>query len=158
MSSASAGLTGPEQAALRKVAYGLAELNGDDVDPTETSLVEAAKDGMENLNDLVREVENLRAEVEVLEQRAPEPSKMDYDQMDKADKVTVVRQKLKKQAEGTNGRAAVTYKDVVRMFDGHPSAGHAYDLMETAATDDDYSYGESPNGEKRLTYTVKPQE
>lgn len=155
MSSATAGLTGPEKAALRKLAYGLAELDGDERDATETSLVEAAKDGMENVADLHRELENLRAEVELLEQRAPEPSKMDYDQMDKADKVTVVRQKLADEAEGTNGRAAITYKDVVRMFDGYPSAGHAYDLMEAAATDEGYSYGESPEGKKRLTYVVK---
>lgn len=154
MSQAQPTISGAENAAVRKIIYSLAELDGDMVDPEDTNMIEAAVEAAENVADLQQEVERLSARVETLEEQTPDPARKSYGEMDKADKITVVRQKLKDEAENTNGRAAVFYKDVIRMFDGHASAGHAYNLMDAAANDDGFTYSEAPSGEKRLTYRV----
>lgn len=107
---------------------------------------------VDRIDELETTVENLQAAVETLEDRAPDPNQKQYQQMDRADKATVVRSKLKDEATSTNGKAATTYKGVIRIFDGQPSAGHAYSIMETAAEVDGYEYGISPDGTKRLTY------
>mgnify|MGYP000565406822 CR=1 FL=1 len=153
MSATNTPTLGPEQAAVRKVMYRLAELDGTDAD--DMDLLTAANEALENVEDLQRRVTELEAKVESIDDRAPDPSRMDYDSMDKADKATVVRSKLKAEAEATNGAAAATYKDVIRMFDGHPSAGHAYDLMRAAGERDGCEYDTAPDGSKRLTYNAK---
>lgn len=153
MSSASTTAdAGLESAAVRRIIYGLAELDGEVLSPDETPLVEAAGKAVENLERLADAVDDLEGGLEELEQRAPDPSKQSYDQMDRGDKATVVRSKLRKEASATTGKSMATYKDIVRMFDGYPSAGHAYDIMETAAEGDGFDLGTSPEGTKRLTY------
>ena len=88
------------------------------------------------INELFEEIERLNDRVDELESRAPTPGEKEYAAMDKSDKATVIREKLYNEATGTNGKAKVGYKDVIRMFDGEPSPGHAYDLMEKAANRD----------------------
>jgi cell division septum initiation protein DivIVA len=126
----------------------------DATDPLVDALRRKVKTLEDRLDDLEAENTELRSIVETLQDRAPDPSRMDYDAMDKADKATVVRSKLKAEAESTTGKAAASYKDVIRMFDGHPSAGHAYDLMDAAAERDGMSINTSPEGQKRLTYNT----
>jgi len=142
--------TGVEQATLRKLAYTLAELDGEPVDPETTPLIEAAREGLDNVQDLQERVAELEDRVTTVEQRAPDPSAKSYDEMDKSDKVTVLRSHLKQQAEGTNGRAALSYRDVIGVFEGHPSPGHAYDLMEQAATAEGFAYDTDYDGNKRV--------
>jgi chemotaxis regulatin CheY-phosphate phosphatase CheZ len=139
---------------MRKVIYRLAKL--DDPDRADNmDVVEAANTALENVENLATRVENLEAKIEVLENRAPDPSQKAYEDMDKADKVTVVRQKLKDVAENTNGKAAMTYKDVLAIFDGRPSAGHAYDIMRSVKEVDGYDYGQNREGQKRITVNLK---
>jgi len=141
--------TGPEQAAVRKVIYRLAELDGTECND---DMITAANEALKNVEDLARRVENLEAQIETLEERAPDPTQMEYDELEKPDKATIIRSKLKGEAEATNGRSKAEYKDIIRMFDGYPSAGHAYDLMEAAAELDGCNYSQAPDGTKRLTY------
>jgi len=141
--------SGPEQAAVRKVIYRLAELDGTECNE---DMITAANEALENVENLANRVTELEAQVEALQERAPDPSRMDYDDMDKSDKATVIRSKLKAEADATNGRAKAEYKDVIRMFDGYPSAGHAYDLMEATAELDGCNYSQAPDGSKRLTF------
>lgn len=149
---------GPEYAAVRKVIYRLAELDGEEVDPDETNLIEAANNALENVEHLDNRVTELEARLEAVEERAPDPAKKSYDAMDKADKATVVRQKLRSTAEATNGKAKMEYQDIIAVFDGHPSAGHAYDIMELAGKEQGYNYGKSPEGTKRLTFDLTQTE
>lgn len=144
-----------EAVATRRLVYALAELDGDVVDPEDTPLMAAVGKAVTNVEDLVTQVENLQAQVGVLEDRAPDPSRQEYDQLDRTDKAQVVRSKLKSEANATNGRAKMEYTDVVRAFDGHPSAGHSYDIMETAAEGDGYTLGKGPDGTKRLTFDAR---
>jgi len=145
---------GQERAAVRKVIYRLSELDGEEADADEMDILEAANKALENVADLQARVETLEVKFEELDERAPSPDRKAYDQMDRADKATVVRSKLRSEAEATNGTASMQYKDVVRTFDGNPSAGHAYDIMETAAKGDGYALGTNGEGRKRLTFAV----
>jgi len=152
MTSTTASPDGPKQAAVRKLIYQLAELDGVEMDPEETGILEAVSRGLQNVNDLLERVDELEDRVETLEQRAPEPTELEYEQMDRTDKAAVVQARLRDQAAGTTGKAAVTYRDVVGIFDGQPSAGHAYDIMETAAEAGPFKIDTSPADTKRLTY------
>lgn len=120
-------------------------------------LVEALRKKVNRLEDVVEgleeENEELRAKVEVLEERAPDPSAQEYKAMDKHDKATVVQSKMRETAEATNGTASMQYKDVITVFNGKPSPGHAYDILEVAGQGDGFNYGEAPDGTKRLTYS-----
>lgn len=122
--------------------------------PLVNALRRKVKNQEDRIDDLEDTVAELEAVVETLQERAPDPSRMDYENMSREDKVTVVCSKLRAEAEATNGAAKAEYKDVIRMFDGHPSAGHAYQLMEAAGEREQYNYGEAPDGSKRLTFRV----
>jgi hypothetical protein len=83
----------------------------------------------------------------------------DYAALDRDDRVAYLREWLRQRAEETNGRTAVTYKDVIRqVFDGHPSTQYAYTLMEEAADGEvRFTYGEH-NGQKRLRYDATAEQ
>lgn len=147
--------TGPEQAAVRKVIYRLAALDDSAQGTENMDIIEAANTALENVEGLATRVENLEVQVENLQDRAPDPSKKTYDEMDKSDKATVVRQKLKNRAESTTGKAAMSYKDVLTVFDGHPSAGHAYDIMRSVGEADGFGYDKNPEGQKRITVNLE---
>jgi len=115
---------------------------------------ERAKD-RQRIAQLEETIAELEARIEQLEDRAPHPREKAYQQMDRSDKATVIQTKLKQEAQATNGRASVYYDDVVRMFDGQPSAGHAYDLLELAAEESGFRYEQDQEGKKRLICRVK---
>lgn len=133
------GLTAKETAAVRKLLFSLAgEGVNDDADVFEA--VEAAAERVENLSERVAELERVVD---------PDPGAADYDQLTKPQKVHRIRVALLEQA--ADGKPpAMKYKDVLWLFDGHPSAGHVYDLMERAADADGYHYDTNANDEKRV--------
>lgn len=137
------GLTPKETAAVRKVLFSLA---GDDVGD-DADVFEAVDAAAERMNDLSERVAELEQVVD------PDPGSQDYQQMTKAQKVHRLRVALLEQAD--DGKIpSMKYKDVLWLFDGHPSAGHCYDLMERAAEADGYYYDTNEGGEKRVR--VKP--
>lgn len=126
-----------------------------DTDPLVEALRQKANHLTERLDDLEAENESLRERVDTLEARVPEPSAVEYERLDKHDKATIIRQKLADTASSTNGKASMQYKDVIAVFDGNPSAGHAYDIMNLAGQIEGFKYGSSPKGEKRLIVTLE---
>lgn len=104
---------------------------------------------------LRKRITELEETVEELEQRAPKPSAKSYEAMDRHDRVTVLRERMTDRARSNGGRYATDYDGVINIFDGHPSAGYAYTLMELAAEADGFDYGEAPDGTKRLTANVE---
>jgi len=133
------GLTPKETAAVRKVLFSLA---GDDVDD-DADVFEAVDAAAERIDDLSERVAELEQVVD------PDPGSQEYEQMTKAQKVHRIRVALLEQAD--NGKIpSMKYKDVLWLFDGHPSAGHVYDLMERAADADGYHYDTNQNDEKRI--------
>lgn len=149
--SRSASPDGLEQVAARKLIYRLAELDGADLDPTEQNPIDAVNRAVDQVESMVDRIDDLEATVERLESDTVDPDAREYSRMDKHEKAAVVRQKLREVAKNTGGKAAYNYKDVIRVFDGQPSSGHAYDIMDVAGQADRFEYGEAPDGSKRLT-------
>jgi hypothetical protein len=135
-----------EVAAVRNVLWSLA---GDDADDDGTLM-----DAAESAVDRVESLENRVAELEELVD--PDPGGKEYDQLTKDQKVHRVRTALVEQADDTrNGKAKMNYKEVMWLFDGHPSPGHAYDLMERAGELDGFAYDTAAGeGEKRVRVDI----
>jgi len=104
----------------------------------------------ERIDDLEDENERLRERVAELESVVdPDPGRGEYDSLSKEQKVMKVRVAVASKAAESNGKAAMGYKDVYWLFDGNPSFGHCYDLMQRAAQLDGFGYESEPR--KRIT-------
>jgi len=132
-----------EAAAVRRVLWSLA---GDDANTDTDTMMDAAEAAVARVESL----EERLAEMEELVD--PDPGGKAYEQLTKDQKVHRVRTALLEQAgNARNGKAKMNYKEVMWLFDGHPSAGHAYDLMERAGSIDGYAYDAAGgDGEKRV--------
>lgn len=94
------------------------------------------------VDDLQDENERLRERVAELEDvLMADLDAMNYDQLTKRDKVRAIREHLLDEAGSTpNGKASMSYREVRTLFNGHPSPGHAYDLMELAGDAQGFEY------------------
>jgi len=92
--------------------------------------------------ELRQTVRELTERVEQLEQVVDSGmGAVEYQQMTRKDKVRQIRAYLYDEAQASATKAAsMTYKEVRTLFDGRPSAGTAYNLMEAAATIDGFEY------------------
>lgn len=118
----------------------------DDTDPLVDALRRKCDAQAKQIDDLEQRLSELERLVE------PDPGQTDYETLTKAQKVYRVRKALVETAANTNGRDAMKYKAVIRLFDGHPSPGHAYTLMENSADLDGFAYdtANGKDGEKRI--------
>ncbi|WP_435065866.1 hypothetical protein [Halobaculum sp. EA56] len=119
----------------------------------QTALQQVA-DLRDELAEKEKTIERLEYRIAELEGRVdPDPHAKDYDDLERPEKVRMVRQELVRRAEATNGKAALDYSDVQwSVFDGHASARHCYDLMELAAQED--GFVEDDSGTRRITVDV----
>jgi len=121
--------------------------------------IEARLDAMSNWNeDLRKENKSLRKRIVELEELVdPDPGSVGYDNLTKEQKVFRVRKVLAERAGRSNGKAAMAYKEIIALFDGHPSPGHAYDLMERAGKLEGYAYDKAGGGRgnKRIRVNVE---
>jgi len=110
--------------------------------------IEARLDAMSNWNeDLREENEALRERVAELEELVdPDPGAVSYENLTKEQKVFRVRKVLAERAGRSNGKAAMGYKEIIALFDGHPSPGHAYDLMKRSSKLAGYDYDQAGGG------------
>lgn len=111
---------------------------------------DAVKTQLDVLRSENRELKDRVAELETLVD--PDPGATEYDQLTREQKVHKVRKTLVQNAARTNGMDAMKYKAVMSLFNGHPSAGHCYTLMERAAELEGFVYDKAGNGrgEKRI--------
>jgi multidrug resistance efflux pump len=73
----------------------------------------------------------------------PDEGERSYQQMTKAQKIYRVRTALVDEAvERETTTVSMDYKEVRWLFNGSPSPGHAYNLMEAAAELDGFGYDE----------------
>jgi len=109
------------------------------------SMYEWVEDLERSNNELTRQVDELKELVN------PDPGNVEYEQLTKAQKVRRIRQTLVDNA-GNRGVSQLKYKEIMMLFDGHPSPGHCYDLMERAAEAEGFAYDSAGqgNGEKRI--------
>lgn len=98
----------------------------------------------------IKELEDRVAELEQLVD--PDPGATTYDQLTKEQKVAKLRKTLLRNAMNQGGASTMKYKAVMSLFNGHPSPGHCYDLMERAGEMDGYTYetGGHGKGQKRI--------
>jgi len=127
---------GPEIAALRKLAYGLGDVDDD------ASLFEAADAAIERVKELEREVNELQGAVDT------DLHFREWKEMTKKDKVRRIQAELVESAqESQNGMDSMDYQDIIWLFNNRPSAGHVYNLMEIAAEGEGFSYDKAKNGQ-----------
>ena len=99
----------------------------------------------DDLDDLTADMAELTLVVE------PDEGRTEYDQLTFDQKVGRVRRTLAERAGASNGKAAMNYREVMMLFDGHPSASHCYNLMKRAAVLDGFGYGDARgDGQKRI--------
>lgn len=103
------------------------------------------------LNARDEKIERLEYRIAELEGRVdPDPHEKPYSELERPEKVRMVRQELVARAEASNGKAQMDYSDVQwSVFDGHASARHCYDLMDLAVEEDGFDLHE-PSGESRV--------
>ena len=105
---------------------------------------------------LGEENERLRDRVAELEELVdPDPGGVAYEQLTSDQKVHRIRVALLEQATAGNA-PTMKYDDVRWLFDGKPSAGHAYDLMERVANADGYVYETGGHGDGQKRIRVEP--
>lgn len=123
----------------------------DDVHPLVKALQRKMNHQIERIDEVEQELESLHETVaELSEVVNPDPGKKTYEELTKEQKVHKVRKKLLSLAINSNGRAAMKYRDVKRLFDGHPSNGHCYDLMERAGEMEGFEYDTNADDERRI--------
>lgn len=112
----------------------------------EITLVDALRQKVKNQEERIEDLEDRLADMEELVD--PDPGHTDYAQLTPDQKVHRVRKHLAQEAAKGN-RPTMQYNDVKWLFDGHPSPGHCYDLMERAAEADGYTYDTSGHGNQQ---------
>jgi len=89
------------------------------------------------IEDLQEEVEELRHVVNV------DLDGKTYQQMTRDDKIREVQGTLLQEAVDRHSKkSAMNYSDVKWLFNGKPSTGHVYDLMQSAGTETGFEYHE----------------
>lgn len=96
----------------------------------------------EDIERLEAENERLKERVAELEAKVdPDPTAKEYDEMDRSERVRKIRESLVTEAQRrTTNKSQMNYKEVLRLFDNHPSAGYVYKLMQLAANADGFKY------------------
>lgn len=113
----------------------------EDVRPEDALAI--AQRALQKISDLERTVADLEEEVTRLTLLTSEYEDRAYERLDRDTKVGRVREYLFEKANARNGRAQVDYDDVIwGVFDGEPSADHAYTLMGLAADYRGFAYHE----------------
>lgn len=111
------------------------------------ALVDALK---RKVNHQAERIDQLEEQVaELLQVVDTDMAAVDYEKKTRKDKVREIRTALYRNSNA-NGRATMNYREVVALFNGHPSPGHAYDLMQLVANADGYEYRERTEGENKI--------
>jgi len=133
----------------------------DDPDVNELrKIVDALRRRTRHLRDRVEELETenekVRGRLRTIERVVdPDHAGTEYAEMTRAEKVYKLRVALVRQALDNNGTWAMDYNAVQALFNGYPSADHAYDLMSVAGDMAGFGYGDPPNGGGNKRVTVK---
>jgi hypothetical protein len=122
-----------------------------DEDPDRVDMLEKRMDAMSKRCERQQDqIEHLRKRVAELESRT-HPDAMDYERMDKADKVERVATYLYRKARDADAHTyAITYKEVVAVFHGKMSDGGTYSIMSTLGQRAGFAYATGNDGPNQL--------
>lgn len=108
----------------------------------------------EPILDMLLEVMN---RLEDVEDRVDDPKTLEWEEMSKAQRVSRIRQHLAERAESSPyGKASMDAGEIDSLFNGHPSTGYTYKLMDAVAQADGYDVDKPKNGNKRVTVDLDP--
>jgi len=124
----------------------------DDLPPLVDALQRKINAQARQIEDLEDTLEATRGRVAHLEEIInPDPNTTTYEELTKSQKVYQVRENLVEEAAEGRGVATLEYKEVKWLFDGQPSVGHCYELMELAGELDGFNYEERDEADNRVT-------
>lgn len=130
---------------------GYTERDFERMDRNQNALYTKLSDVTDRLEAVEEENERLRDRVAELEKIVdPSGDAGEYHELTRPQKVFQLRRALMLKAARDGGAAAMSYRDVLAVFNYQPSDGHAYNLMRYAAEADGFTYNDA-TGEKRLT-------
>lgn len=123
-----------------------------EIEPRLDALARAKMHAQDRIDELEDENERLRERVAELSKIvAPDPERTEYESLTRPQKVHRLRVALVEQAATqANGKSMMTYRDVQWLFDGQPSAYHAYTIMELAGELDGFSYDTDQGDQIRI--------
>ncbi|KYH24194.1 hypothetical protein HAPAU_36650 [Halalkalicoccus paucihalophilus] len=74
----------------------------------------------------------------------PDPNGKEYESMSRDERVHKIRTTLFEDAQHRHsGKSQMTYKEILRLFDNHPSDGYAYKLLTLAGAEEGFEYADS---------------
>jgi len=123
---------------------------------TAEDAIQVAQRALRKVNEVESELSRLREENEHLRQRVTElevaqPDADDYTSLDRDAKVGMIRQHALAKADDNSGLAQLDYHAIRwEVFNGEPSCGHSYDLMEQAAEAGGFHMGTTSDDNKAL--------
>jgi DNA repair exonuclease SbcCD ATPase subunit len=117
-----------------------------------------AKRALDLVNEKDERIETLEAETAEVRERlatlegrvTPDPATKEYDEKTRDERVREIRVTIARTASNSGGKAAMDYNDVLMLFNGHPSPGYAYKLLELAANLDGFTYEQREGANDRL--------
>jgi hypothetical protein len=117
--------------------------DGPDVTPEDA--LQIAQRALAKVNEQEREISDLREELTAVQLRLSEQDDdRAYESYTVDEKVGIVREYAFEKALDRGGRVTLDYDDVIyEIFDGKPSADHAYKLMRLAAEARGFEYRKS---------------
>ncbi|MFC6765989.1 hypothetical protein [Natrinema soli] len=129
-----------QELALKRLVTGLVP----EEDTLNMGPVESVARIVDRIDKIAEENERLRERVGKLEAELnPNPDSKPYKELSRDEKVQKLREYLVTMASSRHsGKFAMEYNNVVALFDGQPSPGHAYDLMEIAGNADGFAFKE----------------
>lgn len=115
-------------------------------------LVKALQRKTNHLDDRITELED---DVALLYEITDiDPGSIEYDSMSRSQKVRSLRLAVLRRALTRDGKAKMTYREVMTLFNDHPSAGHCYDLMRDAASLAGFEYADTGPGDHAVRVDV----
>lgn len=115
--------------------------------------IKSLQETVDTLEETVRDVDQRVATIEAQVQL--DMDEKDYEQLTREDKAREIQSSLIHAArESPTDKAAMNYREVRFLFNGRPSTGHCYDLMDLAAQEDGFDYEEREEHENRITVNL----
>jgi predicted RNase H-like nuclease (RuvC/YqgF family) len=105
----------------------------------------------ERIETLEADLDDLRERLATLEGRVtPDPTTKAYNEKTRDERVREIRLTVARKATQTGGKASMDYNGVLMLFNGHPSPGYAYKLLDLAANMDGFTYEKREGTNDRL--------
>lgn len=136
-------------------------MSGDEAEQLAEDALQVAQRALAQLHEEREAREELESTVDRLVERVGElevktaTDDRAYETLSRNEKVGMVREHLHRRAQAAGGRSQIDYDDIVwEVFNGEPSADHAYTLMSLAAEAEGFRVRNPDDGNKHLAVDI----